>query len=291
MIPAIAVAALILIAAVLVPVHPAFAQGDAASCAAGGAVADAANNPGLVSDCDTLLAARDILAGTATLNWSASTPLRQWEGVTLGGSPLQVTRLELPRRGLTGELPAGLSDLAALEWLALGGNQLTGCIGAGLRNVADNDLDELGLPFCDVLLSGLTVSPGSLVPQFDPYHTDYSVASDLLPVTFTLTPINDYNATFQLLDEAGDEVADIDYALEGHQINFGAGFATVRVKVISQDELAIHTYSITDLVSRYDANSDGVIDRDEVISAIKDYFNDLITREETIEVIKLYFSS
>ena len=31
--------------------------------------------------------------------------------------------------------------------------------------------------------------------------------------------------------------------------------------------------------------------RDEVISAIKDYFNNLITREETIEVIKLYFSS
>ena len=34
-----------------------------------------------------------------------------------------------------------------------------------------------------------------------------------------------------------------------------------------------------------------MIDRDEVIFAIKDYFNDVITREETIEVIKLYFSS
>ena len=30
---------------------------------------------------------------------------------------------------------------------------------------------------------------------------------------------------------------------------------------------------------------------DEVISAIKDYFADLITKEEAIEVIKLYFSS
>ena len=69
-IPAIAVAALILIAAVLVPAHPASAQSNPASCAAGGSVADPANNPGLVSDCDALLAARDTLAGTATLNWS-----------------------------------------------------------------------------------------------------------------------------------------------------------------------------------------------------------------------------
>ena len=61
MIPAIAVAALILIAAVLVPAHPASAQSDPTSCAAGGAVADPANNPGLVSDCDALLAARDTL--------------------------------------------------------------------------------------------------------------------------------------------------------------------------------------------------------------------------------------
>ena len=44
-------------------------------------------------------------------------------------------------------------------------------------------------------------------------------------------------------------------------------------------------------VIKYDANDDRAIQRDEVISAIKDYFGDLITREETIEVIKLYFSS
>ena len=28
------------------------------------------NNPGLVSDCEALLASRDTLVGTATLNWS-----------------------------------------------------------------------------------------------------------------------------------------------------------------------------------------------------------------------------
>ena len=67
---------LALLAAILVVADPASAQSDTAACVAGGAVSDAVNNPGLVSDCDTLLAARDTLAGSATLNWSASTPIR-----------------------------------------------------------------------------------------------------------------------------------------------------------------------------------------------------------------------
>ena len=289
--PTITVGALAFLAAMLLVAHPASAQSDTAACVAGGAVSDAANNPGLVSDCDTLLAARDTLAGTASLNWSASTPISQWEGVTLGGSPLRVTRLELPRRGLTGELPAGLSDLAALEWLALGGNQLTGCIGAGLRNVPNNDLGELGLPFCDVLLSGLTVSPGSLVPPFDPYRTEYSASVGLSPVTVTVNPTNDYSAAFQFLDENDLALADADRTLADFQVEFGAGVPAIKIRVVSQDNQATHTYTITDLGNRYDVNDDRAIERDEVITAIKDYFNDLITREEAIEVIKLYFSS
>ena len=65
----------------------------------------------------------------------------------------------------------------------------------------------------------------------------------------------------------------------------------IKIRVVSRDSQSIHTYTITDLGNRYDANDDRLIQRDEVISAIKDYFNDVITREETIEVIKLYFSS
>ena len=377
---------LALLAAILVVADPASAQSDTAACVAGGAVSDAANNPGLVSDCDTLLAARDTLAGSATLNWSASTPISQWEGVTLGGSPLRVTRLELPEKGLMGEIPKELGSLANLLFLDLSGNQLTGeipaelgslsnlqslylsnnqltgeipaelgslanlqglslynnqltgeiptelgslanllfldlynnqltgeipkelgnldlqglylsenqltgCIGAGLQNVPNNDLDELGLPFCDVLLSGLTVSPGSLVPQFDPGRTGYSASVGLSPVTVTVIPTNDHDATFRFLDENDVEVADADNTLEGFQVEFGAGIPGINIRVVSQDNQATHTYTITDLGNRYDVNDDRAIQRDEVISAIKDYFNDVITREEAIEVIKLYFSS
>ena len=94
-----------LLAVTLVVAHPAYAQTDTASCATEGAVADAADNPGLVTDCDTLLAGRDTLAGSATLNWSASTPIDQWEGIAVGGTPLRVTELALANKGLTGGIP------------------------------------------------------------------------------------------------------------------------------------------------------------------------------------------
>ena len=73
------------------------AQTGQASCASDGAVTDAADNPGLESDCDALLAARDTLAGSATLNWSANLALEDWDGVTVGGSSrLGVTGLDSP---------------------------------------------------------------------------------------------------------------------------------------------------------------------------------------------------
>ena len=45
---------------------------------------------------------------------------------------------------LTGEIPAELSGLSELEWLWLGGNSLTGCVPDGLRDVANNDLNQAG---------------------------------------------------------------------------------------------------------------------------------------------------
>ena len=75
---ALALGALALLVAMLVLIHPASAESDAASCATGGAVEDAANSPGLVSDCEALLAARDTLAGTARLCWRHGT---LWRGL------------------------------------------------------------------------------------------------------------------------------------------------------------------------------------------------------------------
>ena len=96
------------------------------ACASDGAVPDAANNPGLVSDCAALLAARDTLAGTATLNWAANTPITQWDGVIIDGTPQRVTRLSLGSMKLTGEIPAELGNLSNLRGLWLFSNKLSG---------------------------------------------------------------------------------------------------------------------------------------------------------------------
>ena len=73
---AIAVVSSVLLLAESVSVSPASADViDAPTCSTGGAVPDAANNPGLVSDCESLLVGRDTLAGKATLDWSAGRPI------------------------------------------------------------------------------------------------------------------------------------------------------------------------------------------------------------------------
>ena len=93
-------------------------------CVSGGAVVDATNE-GLVSDCGMLLAARDTLAGTAALNWSADTPIADWTGVALGEASGRVTELDLVGMGLNGRIPE-LGGLSNLTHLVLANNQLTG---------------------------------------------------------------------------------------------------------------------------------------------------------------------
>ena len=105
-------------------------------CESGEAVPDAANNPGLVSDCATLLEAKDTLAGSAQLNWSADIPMEAWDGVAAGGEPLRVTQLDLSGQGLDGSVPAGLGDLSGLVRLYFNGNSLSGGIPGELGNLA-----------------------------------------------------------------------------------------------------------------------------------------------------------
>ena len=235
-------------------------------CTTGSAVPNAANNPGLVSDCEALLEAKSDLVGTGTLNWTADIAMAQWEGVRLSGTPGRVTRLTLPQKGLsgtipallgrlsmlieldlrnnqlTGEIPEELGELTNLQELYLSGSQITGCIFKGLRDVPTNDLDQLGLPFCDVLLDGLVVSPGSLTPAFDPYRIDYVALTTTSRVT--VTPANDDNATFRFLDHNQSEIPDADGSLDGHQIDLNDMVTTLSIVVTSEDGRATRTYTI-----------------------------------------------
>ena len=105
-----------------------------APCAS--AAPDQSDNPGLMRDCINLLAAKDALRGTATLNWSVDTAITSWDGVTVQGSPSRVKRLVLVEDSLTGTLPPELGRLDGLEYLWLGYNQLTGEIPAALGGLA-----------------------------------------------------------------------------------------------------------------------------------------------------------
>ena len=104
-----------------------------------------ADNPGLRADCDILLAARDILAGEARLNWNEQLPIELWRGVTIGGSPDRVTRLELAGSGLNGRIPPALGRLSELVSLALNRNRLTGPVPPELGKLIN--LERLVLSF------------------------------------------------------------------------------------------------------------------------------------------------
>ena len=77
-------------------------------------------------DCHALLAAKDTLRGTATLNWSVDIAITSWDGVTAGGTPSRVTKVELPSKSLTGTIPAGLGALFELTHLDLSRNSVDG---------------------------------------------------------------------------------------------------------------------------------------------------------------------
>ena len=116
-------------------------------CLDGAALAAHADNPGLADDCALLLAAKDTLRGTATLNWSATTAITGWTGVTVArassSEPKRVTRLDLQSMRLDGSIPAVLGGLSALRELRLSWNRLTGSIPPELGQLTQ--LTYLGL--------------------------------------------------------------------------------------------------------------------------------------------------
>ena len=142
------------------------------TCTNGVVVPNHATNPDLVADCSVLLAARDMLRGTPSLDWNATSTISTWEGIGLNATSTRVTALALDGAGLngvippalgdlsaletldlrdnelTGEIPAELGSLANLQTLRLSGNSFTGCIPPTLADVTTNDLASLNIQYC-----------------------------------------------------------------------------------------------------------------------------------------------
>ncbi len=121
-----------LVAAAPVPAGPL----DPGVCSAGTAVEAPGANPGLVADCEALVAARDTLAGGATLRWGEG-PVSGWEGVTVEGSRPRVRELDLRGYTLMGQIPAELGQLSELRRLDLSDNLLDGAIPYALGSLSN----------------------------------------------------------------------------------------------------------------------------------------------------------
>ena len=104
-------------------------------CVSQGAVS--ASETALAADCEVLLSARGSLEGKARLNWSAGTPIEDWEGISVGGAPLRVVGIRIGNRGLTGTIPSELGNLSGLAELSLLENELSGPIPGELGGLAN----------------------------------------------------------------------------------------------------------------------------------------------------------
>ena len=182
-----------------------------APCENSTVVPDPASNPGLVADCEILLVAKDTLRGTATLDWDDVTAISNWTGITLGGTPQRVTRVEVSYASLDGTIPAALAGLEELQHLGLGSNALTGTIPAELGgltrlvrlDLSDNQLTgalppELGtLELLVTLTADGNLLTGT-IPEalFGLTHLDY-VGLSGNQLTGSIPPIRDDRADMQ----------------------------------------------------------------------------------------------
>ena len=165
---------------------PVAAQDDVASspCANGIAVPNPQDHPGLVADCEVLLAVHEQLDGSllSYLDWRADLPITEWYGITVSDSRViklslssfstvsqerddfvfihveilwgpippelgqltNLTNLNLGYNQLTGPIPLELTQLTNLTSLNLGGNRLTGPIPTELGQLTNLEYLYLG---------------------------------------------------------------------------------------------------------------------------------------------------
>ena len=97
--------------------------------------------PGIVGDCEALLASRDALGGDKSLNWSEDISIGEWQGISIFKGRVEV--LYLVDQGLTGTITSELGSLTNLQSLSLGLNHLTGEIPAELGNLSSLRRNQL----------------------------------------------------------------------------------------------------------------------------------------------------
>ena len=158
------------------------------TCWNGTAVPNLSTNPELVSDCTTLLAAKDALRGTATLNWSADSAITSWEGVTVKGTPSRVVEIILTDKSLDGTIPSELAKLTGLQSLHLYENRLTGSIPTEFGSLTA--LTDLRL-YSNRLSGGIPTELGNLTRLVVLYLDDNHLTGPIPPELGSLSNLRD----------------------------------------------------------------------------------------------------
>ena len=109
---------------------------------------------------------------------------------------------------------------------------------------------------------------------------------DDLEITYSLTGAD--AASFTVDEETGQVRVKEGVRLtpgEAFTVNLtatdSAGVGAIIIVVISVTEATHHAY---------DRDRSGAIERDEVVAAVKDYFDGLITKDDVVDLVKLYFA-
>ena len=121
------------------------------------------------------------------------------------GKLSSLIELSLSDNLLTGSIPSELGDLASLKFLELSGNELTGCIPPALRNVPNNDLDQLILPFCSAS-SPKAPTIGTVTPGLASLAVSWSA-----PLSDDSSAITSYDLRY--IETAADETRDSNWTL------------------------------------------------------------------------------
>ena len=205
------------------------------------------------------------------------------------GSLTNLIHLQLGSNQLSGEIPEELGNLTNLTDLELSPNRLTGCIPAGLRSAANSDLTDLGIPFCD-MLNGSPVSVIRFMPADAPVRIDSSITLETTfsePVSgFTLDDVSVANGAASSFSGSGAV-----YTFDVTPNAIGEVTVDIAASAAEDAEGKGNVEAHLPIGIPYDDDGNGTINRPEVIGAVDDYFDGLITREQVIAVIALYFSS
>ena len=202
---------------------------------------------------------------------------------------------------MTGKIPAELGSLANLDSLYLAFNQLTGCIPAALRDVPNNDIDQLSLDFCAGLPgapTGLTAVVSESEAQVELSWTAPGDAGGAPITGYRIESSVDGNDPWvEIHTTTGGSTSYTDDGTDSNGPMFEVG-TTRYYRVAAINSAGAGPFSDPrhaggdPLVARYDANNNGMVERGEVITAIREYLGGMgdITRSEVIQLIRLYLA-